>query len=166
MHTEAFKSAMVEKMVIPGGVSANTLSKEVGISQSTLSKWKRTYGKLGAMSKGIERRRPQDWSAEERLQALKDTAKMGEEELGSYLRREGLHSVQLKQWTREFLDGQKALSPGRMNRRLKSEDKKKIKELERELRRKDKALAEATALLILKKKAELIWGVVEDDESP
>ena len=53
-----------------------------------------------------------------------------------------------------------------MNRRLKSEDKKKIKELERELRRKDKALAEATALLILKKKAELIWGVVEDDESP
>jgi hypothetical protein len=53
--------------------------------------------------------------------------------------------------------------PGK--RRGISEEKKKIKELEREVRRKDKALAEVTALLILKKKAELIWGVVEDDES-
>ena len=76
---------------------------------------------------------------------------MGEEELGSYLRREGLHSVQLEQWTREFPEGQKALST-RVKRRVTSEEKRKIKELEREIRRKDKALAEATALLILKKR--------------
>jgi len=41
--------------------------------------------------------------------------------------------------------------------------KAKNKKLESELRRKDKALAEASALLILKKKANLIWGESEDD---
>ena len=165
MYTEQFREEMVKKMAIPGGFSTTVLSQESGVHKATLSRWKRAYGKVEEMIKGREKRRPQDWSAEERLQALKDTAKMGEEELGSYLRREGIHSVQLEQWTREFLDGQKALLTGRGKRRIPSEEKKKIKELERELRRKDKALAEATALLILKKKAELIWGVVEGEES-
>jgi transposase-like protein len=163
MYTEQFKEEMVKKMVIPGGLSTTLLSEQSGVHKATLSRWRKSYGKVEGM-KDREKRRPQDWSAEERLQALKDTAKMGEEELGSYLRREGIHSVQLEQWTREFLDGQKALS-GRGRRWVTSQEKKRIKELERELRRKDKALAEATALLILKKKAELIWGVVEDEES-
>ena len=164
MYTEAFKESMVVKMMLPGGPRASQLSKEIGVCQPTLSRWKKAYGKVDLMSKGREKRRPQDWSAEERLEALKETSKLGEEELGSYLRREGLHSVQLEQWTREFLEGQKALSAGHPKRRVVSQEKKKIKELERDLRRKDKALAEVTALLVLKKKADLIWGVVEDEE--
>ena len=165
MHTESFKEAMVVKMARPGGVSASVLSREIGISQPTLSRWKRTYGKVEGMEKSRGQRRPRDWSAEEKLQALKDTAKLSEEELGAYLRREGLHSVQLEQWTREFVAGLRAGSGSGGKRRVLSAEKKKIKELEREVRRKDKALAEATALLILKKKADLIWGVVEDEES-
>ena len=165
MYTEGFKESMVEKMMAPGGPRASQLAKEIGVCQPTLSRWKKSYGKVKGMSKDREQRRPRDWSAEERLGALRETGKMTEEELGSYLRREGIHSVQLEQWAKEFLEGQKALSPGGAKRRLVSEDKKKIKELERDLRRKDRALAEATALLILKKKAELIWGLVEDEES-
>jgi transposase len=165
MYTAGFKEAIVSKMLLPGGPTVRQQAKEVGVCQSTLSRWKKEYGKVEGMPQDGKKRRPQDWSAEERLQALKDTAKLGDEELGNYLRREGIHSVQLEQWTAEFLEGQKALSPGRGKRRVTSEEKKKIKELERELRRKDKALAEVTALLVLKKKADLIWGVVEDEES-
>ena len=165
MYTEGFKEAAVEKMMLPGGPRVSDLSKELGVCQPTLSRWKKVYGKVKGMSEDKDKRRPQDWNAAERFEALKDTAKMSEEELGIYLRREGIHSVQLEQWTKEFLDGQKALSNSG-KRRVRSEDKKKIKELERDLRRKDKALAEVTALLILKKKADLIWGVVEDEESP
>lgn len=162
MYTESFKEAMVVKMAVPGGFSATELSKETGVSQATLSKWKKTYGSVGDMVKDRSKRRPKDWSAAERLQAFTDAAKLSEEELGAYLRREGLHFVQLEQWKAEIM---KALSREPGKRRGISEEKKKIKELEREVRRKDKALAEVTALLILKKKAELIWGVVEDDES-
>lgn len=164
MYTEAFKEAMVVKMALPGGFSATELSKETGVSQPTLSKWKKTYGSVGNMDVGKDRskRRPKDWNGQERLQAITDTAKMSEEDLGAYLRREGLHFVQVEQWKVEIV---KALSREPGKRRGISEEKKKIKELEREVRRKDKALAEVTALLILKKKADLIWGVAEDDES-
>jgi transposase-like protein len=166
MYTEAFKDAMVEKMVVPGGVTASVLSKETGISQPTLSKWKKSRAKVESMAKDRTRRRPQDWTAEERLNAIVETSKMSEEDLGSYLRREGLHSSHLEQWKADFVEVQKAhLTKGGKRKRFVSEEKKKIRELEREIRRKDKALAEATALLILKKKAELIWGLVEDDES-
>ena len=161
MYTESFKEAMVVKMAVPGGLSATELSKETGISQPTLSKWKKMYGKFEGMEKDRGKRRPKDWSAEERLQAIIDTVKMSEEDLGAYLRREGLHSVQLEQWKAEIV---RALSREPGKRRGITEEKRKIKVLEREVRRKDKALAEATALLILKKKADLIWGV-EDDES-
>ncbi len=52
------------------------------------------------------------------------------------------------------------------NQRLKETrkaDERRIKELERELRQKEKALAETAALLVLRKKAQAIWGEVEDD---
>lgn len=163
MHTESFKEAMVVKMASPGGISASALSKEVGISQATLSRWKRTYGKVEGVDKDRGKRRPKDWSAQERLQAITDTAKMNESDIGAYLRREGLHSIELEQWKAEVM---KALSREPGKRRGISGEKKKIKELEREVRRKDKALAETTALLVLKKKAQLIWGDPEEDESP
>lgn len=165
MYTESFKDAMVVKMTIPGGVSAAELSRNSGISQPTLSKWKKAHGKIGGMARDRGKRRPQDWTAEEKLKAIVETMKMGEEELGTYLRREGLHSSHLELWTRDIIEGLR-VPGGRGKRRVVSEEKRKIKVLEREVRRKDKALAEATALLILKKKADLIWGVAEDEESP
>jgi transposase len=163
MYTEGFKESMVKKMTIPGGIGLSALSKESGVSPATLFRWKGTYGRVEKVSKPNANRRPQDWSAEEKLKAVGETAKLGEEELGIYLRREGLHSSHLEQWRTDFVEGVKG---NRKNpKRFVSEEKKKIKELEREIRRKDKALAEVTALLILKKKAALIWGEVEEDES-
>jgi hypothetical protein len=69
--------------------------------------------------------------------------------------------VHLEQWRREIIEA----VDGKGSRRQKAKDKRRVKELERELRRKEKALAETTALIVLKKKAQLIWGDPEEDES-
>jgi transposase len=163
-YSEDFKKAMVAKIAHPGGPSATALGKEVGVAQCTLSKWVKQYASVMAVKKSRERR-PQDWTAEDKLRAIKETAKLSEAELGAYLRREGVHASNLDQWEKEFVEGLRNLSMSRSRPRAGSEDKKKIKELERDLRRKEKALAETTALIVLKKKAELIWGLVEDEES-
>ena len=98
------------------------------------------------------------WSPQEKLKAVSANLSASEGEIGSYLRREGLHSQQLNEWQSQALS---ALGPTVERADLK-EARERIKELEREVRRKDKALAEASALLILQKKINLIWG----DEDP
>ena len=101
-------------------------------------------------------KRPQDWSAEEKLAAVLEAASLSEEELGAFLRSRGLHDAQLQQWRDQMIIG---LEP----KPLKRAETKRIQELEKELRRKDKALAETAALLVLKKKAKEIWGDEDDD---
>lgn len=165
---------MVQKMSGHEGISANALSKEEGVSQTALSRWLRDAGTMGEMKKRDKRResgsrgteesrRPQDWPLEEKLRVIVEASKLKEEELGEFLRREGLHKVQLDRWRQEASG---AFGEKRMSRTSRREDKKRIKELEREVRRKDKALAEAAALLVLKKKAQAIWGGEEDDTGP
>lgn len=101
----------------------------------------------------MKRKRPQDWTPEEKLNAVLEYEKLEEEEKGEFLRKRGLHAVYIERWKEEIIKGLKSAKSNR-----KGSGKKKIKELERELRRKDKALAEAAALLVLKKKANDIWG--------
>jgi transposase-like protein len=157
-YSAAFKTKMVQKML--GGRSANSLAQEIGVNQPTLSKWLRDAGSLQPVKRRVqdepaktEGRRPDDWSAEEKLEAVLEAKRLSGSELGDFLRRRGLHEEQLRQWEAaavESLRGRKA--PGR------SAESKRVKELERELRRKEKALAEAAALLVLRKKADALWG--------
>jgi len=101
----------------------------------------------------MKERRPQDWTAEEKLNAILEYEKLNDEERGKYLRERGLHSIHIERWKEEII---KELKSSKLNK--KDLRDKKIKELEKELRRKDKALAETAALLVLKKKAQDIWG--------
>jgi transposase len=100
-------------------------------------------------------RRPQDWTAEEKLEVVIEAASLPEEELGAFLRRKGLHEAHLKEWRQTVLSGLQK-SPARSKK--STFEARRIRELERELDRKEKALAEAAALLVLKKKARAIWG--------
>lgn len=106
-------------------------------------------------------KRPKDWSAQEKLQVVIEAAGVPEEELGAFLRRKGLHEAQLEEWRQSVL-GSLEKTPGRPGKKRTAEARR-VRELERELARKDKALAEAAALLVLKKKARAIWG--GEDES-
>jgi transposase-like protein len=160
---------MVQRLLLPNGPTASALGKEVQVSQSTLSRWLRDFGSVVPVSNkntpgpASRPRRPEDWSAQERLRVVMDASKLGDAELGEFLRREGLHEETLAQWRDAVRDAAlEALAPS-PSPRARGGDKKRIKQLERELVRKDKALAEAAALLILKKKVQAIWGDGADD---
>ena len=159
-YSDTVKEAMVIKLSSPGAPSVSSLAQEVGIHQSTLSRWIRVYGNVSKMGGVMKGRRPQDRSAEEKMNAVLEYEKLEEEEQrGKYLREKGLHSVHIEGWKRQILEELKGSKSAKKDPR-----DKRIKELERELRRKDKALAETAALLVLKKKAQAIWGDHEDEK--
>ncbi len=158
-YSEAFKSKMVRKMAAPGGPSANALAQDVGVHQSTLSRWLRQGAKVEGMNKPDSPSR--SWSAAQKLEAVLEAASLSEEELGPFLRRKGLYRKDLERWRGEMLEGLKAKPPVRRTS-SKTPEGRRIRELEKELRRKDAALAETAALLVLKKKAQAIWGAEDD----
>jgi transposase-like protein len=149
---------MVQRMLGPEGISASKLSKEVGIAQPTLSRWLKEAHILPAMDEKKNptnrSRPPHQWTWEEKLKAVQEALSIPPEELGAFLRRKGLHSSQLEEWRRMV---ETALR-GNRKKAKDSPEKKKIRELEKDLRLKEKALAEVTALLTLKKKLQVLLG--------
>lgn len=164
VYSTAFKAKMVQRLASPGGPSASALSKELGVGQTTLSRWLReaSTDRITAMNQP-KKKRPRDWSAEEKMAAVVEASSVSEEQLGAFLRRKGLHQAQLEQWRGAMLS---ALDGEHKRTAKSSPQARQLRELEKELRRKDKALAEAAALLILKKKAQAIWGDEADGTEP
>jgi hypothetical protein len=170
-YADSVKARMVRRMVGPDAMSANSLATETGISQATLSRWLAASIKRVSNTKPpvppstdpvAPSKRPQDWTALERAQAVLAASQLDESKLGEFLRQQGLHREQLEEWTSAL---EEALAQPRPGRRA-SGDAKRIKELEREVARKDKALAETAALLVLKKKMAVLWGEEDDDTDP
>ena len=163
-YPTSLRSKMVRRMTGPGAVSANALARETDIPQQTLSRWFCAAGTVAPMGESDDRaaRRPQDWSAEEILAVIAEAASLSDEELGAFLRRKGLHEAHLEEWRTRIV----ASLETPVRRSGRSPEAKRIRELERELRRKEKALAEVAALLVLQKKVRAIWGDGEDDTKP
>jgi transposase len=104
-------------------------------------------------------------SAEDKVRLVFAAEALAADDLGALLRREGVHDAELGVWRTAVKTAAVAALNGsaRNAAPARSAERKRILELERELRRKDKALAEAAALLILEKKRQAIWGDVDDD---
>ena len=165
MYSQEFKENVVRRALEPGGLSLESLTRELGLGHSTVSRWIAQAGSVGGMSRRkIKGRRPNDRTPAEKLQLVIEASALSEEELGEFLRKNGIHGAQLEQWRKEALAGLGA--PLRQRSTKNSPEAKKIRELEREVTRKDKALAETAALLVLKKKAQAIWGDEDDDTTP
>lgn len=169
-YSEAFKRKLVQRMLMPNGPSANKLSQEVGLNQPTLSRWLREATTLepvtkrrkhpGPKKRPIEQKRPEDRSPDEKLRLVLESSALPEAALGEFLRRHGLHEADLAAWRDAALTGLGGGAPSRTG------EAKRVRELEKELRRKDKALAETAALLVLQKKVRAIWGDGDDDTKP
>jgi len=163
-YTEGFKARMIERMAGAEGISASALSKDVGVAQPTLSRWLRDGTMLRFERMKDKNTRPtKKWSAEQKLRIVLEATRLPDEELGALLRREGLHEAQLKEWI-EAATAALASKPKGQGKKA-SPEARRIRELEKDLRRKEKALAELAALLALKKKLEAIWGDEDDDTS-
>jgi transposase len=156
-YSPAFKNRMLRRLIGPSAMSANALAHEVGVGQSLLSRWLRESRNVEGMSSSKKKK----WSGAEKLRVVTEARGLSEHELGALLRREGLHAADLAAWQTA---AEAALSEG--PRTSRSADTRRIHELERELRRKDAALAETAALLVLKKKVQAIWGDGDDITDP
>lgn len=169
---------MIQQMTGTDPMTAGALSQKAGIAQSTLSRWLREacvfeIGPEKDSATGIvpkvnttmmTPKRPQDWTPEDKFKVVLEASRLSDDEIGAFLRRKGLHETHLQQWRYQMLGGLQNGLPGKKGKKKSPEDKR-IRQLEKELTRKDKALAETAALLVLKKKVQAIWGD-EDDDTP
>ena len=155
-----FKEQIVRKMMPPHNQRVSTLSAELGISQGTLYRWKNEFRAKGFVvpsRKSI----PDRWDAKAKLAAVIETAALNAEERSAYCRSNGLYVEQLDAWRELFESMDAPTDPGAKAELAR--ERKKNKALEKELLRKDRALAETAALLALSKKAQAIWGIKEED---
>ncbi|MCA1734272.1 MAG: hypothetical protein LC732_11805 [Acidobacteria bacterium] len=162
-YSQKFRSKMVGRMTAPGGRSANALSAEVGVAQGTLSRWLRDASSVGGMKSKRSpsaKPHPKHRSPQDKLRLIIEAAALSGDELGEFLRREGIHEADLTRWRESSLEG---LSGKVTAAATANATDKRVRDLEKELRRKDKALAETAALLVLQKKVQAIWGDGGDD---
>lgn len=157
-HSKEFRDSLVKKILSRGNRSVREVCEDAGVSHRTAANWIYSRGSASDMKIKKDSKK---WSPEQKLKALIETASLSESEMGVYLRKEGLFSKQLEEWKAEFLSSMNSSAKPRL---AKDDRDQKIKSLEREILRKDKALAEASALLILQKKVNLIWGNKDEDE--
>lgn len=151
-HSKEFRDAIVLKILNRGNKTVKEVCEGENIGVSTATNWLRT-AKMPGMDKKAESKK---WTSKEKLRVIGESLSASEKETGILLRKEGLHSHQLEEWKTQVLV---SLEP-KAKKQVKSTDERdlQIKRLEQEILRKDKALAEVSALLILKKKVDLIWG--------
>jgi len=157
-YSEEFKEQVVRKMMAPNAQSVAQIHRETGISEPTLYAWRNQYRAEGQVVPA-DPSNPENWSGENKLAVVIETAALNEQELAEYCRRKGLYPEQIDRWRRGAVagnDGPEKLSAA--ERRQLQAERKKSRRLQKELKRKEKALAEAAALLVLQKKAQAIWG--------
>lgn len=158
-YSPEMREKIVRKMMPPGCQSAASIHRETGISMPTLYAWKRQFREKGFVvpSKSTK---ADDWDGKAKLAAIVQTAAMNQAERSAYCREHGLHVEQLEGWKQsmEAAEGKEAVTPGELARA-----RAQIRQLQKELARKEKALAETAALLALSKKARAIWGMDAED---
>ena len=156
------RSAVLKRMLPPNNVAIRQLSREEGISEGTLYMWRAEARGKGQLLPDADAG-PEGWPSRDKFAAVLETAALNETDLAEYCRKRGLYPAQIATWRAacEQANDWERTSAARLGRATK-EEKKRVKDLERELARKDRALAETAALLVLRKKVSAIWGGGED----
>lgn len=154
-YTDEFKEAILKRL--EQNETVGSLSIELNIPKSTIYQWIRTNNKK-QKNTVINLKSKDKWTSEDKFHVVIETASLTEEELAEYCRRKGLYVDEIKSWKKQCLNANTVYTedPKQIKEALKGEQQK-IKELQKELNRKDKALAETAALLVLRKKAQAIW---------
>ena len=160
------KQAILNKLLSPNLSSIAQLAREENIAEQTLYNWRnraKQQGKTVATN-----HRTQELSPETKLTIIIDTAKLNETELAEYCRNKGLYPEQIAQWKAQSLTGfnasEQQTAQSRKQHQADQTQLKQLKQLKQAVKRKDKALAEAAAILILRKKLATLWGEDEDED--
>ncbi len=172
-YSQSFKIQAVKKaLTLSPEDSIMDLAESLGVHYSTLRKWKIKFRKQefsfpsNDNNTGSDRmkkeKRPQDWGSEEKLSMVIACASLDGEACSTVCREQGIYPHHVNQWQQDFLQGMKTNPKAKIpseTKNLRLENKA----LKKELNRKDKALAETAALLVLQKKVSAIWGNDEDN---
>ena len=159
-YSSEFKDHIVRKMMPPLSHSVAQVSRDTNISTPTLYAWRNQYRSQGYVvpATPID---PEGWDWKAKAAAVIATQHMNEAEKSAYCRENGLYPAQLEAWELSFEVADSITNP--TSKAEEAAVRKRNKLLEKELRRKEKALAEAAALLVLSKKVQAIWGTKEED---
>jgi transposase len=159
-YSAGFRDSVLKKVIPPQSRSIIKVAEESGISPITIRNWMLKL-EVGSLKFGSGEVSPNERSSSEKLHLLLESKQVLEENRGAWLREKGLHDEHLSFYEQELvgLVKDKADESKKIIRDLKLENTK----LQREINRKDKTLAELAALIVLKKKAEEIWGDSEED---
>ena len=125
------------------------------MSIQTLEKW-RAAALLQPAGK-------KQWTPAARFEALLATVSLNEQECSAWCRTHGVYPLQFIEWRQSATEALGAPQTERSNSAQAKADRRRIQELERDLRRKEKALAETAALPVLSKKLEAIFPRDEDE---
>lgn len=162
-YSKEIKESIVKRMMPPNNEAISRISEETGITETTLYKWRKNARVEGKATPG-DGQGSEQWSSEDKFLIVMETYAMNQADLAEYCRKKGLYKEQIEAWRDTCLNanGRESNQTKQLNQDLK-EEKKRANSLEKDLRKKEKALAEAAALLLLRKKAQAIWGDHEDE---
>ena len=162
-YSQARKEDILNKMLVPHPPTIRELAQQEGLSEATLYNWRNQLRREGRPVPEHDRS-SDNWSAQTKFAVIVETATLSEAELAEYCRAKGLYPEQVKRWREISIQAHsESESTDAASAQQSKAQRKQIKRLEREVLRKDKALAEAAALLILQKKLRALWGANEDD---
>ncbi len=155
-YGKTFKERAVARLLPPESAPVQEVSQATGVSVATLERWR-----ADALSTPA---RVRVWTAAARLQAVIVTAAMDEAQRSAWCRENGVYPTQLQQWKEDATAALDEAPQERASAQETRDSRKRIRELERDLRRKDRALAETTALLVLSKQLQAIFQKRDEDE--
>ena len=165
-YSEAVKADVRRRMSPPQRQSVAQISAELGIHVVTLYNWRKSW-RLQREVVPASEKDPEGWGSTDKFTVVLETAGLNATELSAYCRERGLFPEQVERWRQASQDANEkpvlTLKEQKELERLRAQDQREIKRLKQELRRKEKALAEAAALLIASKKIQAFWGEDGDD---
>ena len=158
------KEAILSKLLPPNNKSVASVAREEGVAEQTLYNWRNQAKEKGQPVPGKKSTSDQ-WSHETKFAVVIETASLSESELGEYCRKKGLFITQVRQWRQQCIQGfQSDEQQTKTIKQQAKEDKAEIKSLKKDLRYKEKALAETAALLVLRKKLKAFYGEEQEDD--
>jgi transposase-like protein len=160
-YPKVVKEAALERM-FHTDLSLREIADQLGIPRATLHTWKKQYKMKTDTTEAIDTP-AESWTPEEKFAVVLHTATLSEVELNAYCREKGVYPGQIKAWREACVRGNEPQDKHLRREAGYQQNKRKIKSLERELKRKDQALAETVALLVLRKKYDALWEDPEDD---
>ena len=153
-YTKAFREQALEKVYNRGGRTVQAVADDLNMNVWTLKNWMKLPRDSVDPQPVMTTKRPQDFSLSERFQLILDSQGKEGEALNAWCREQGIFPFHLQQWREAFEGGTLSRTDNRAEiRELKASQQA----LQRELKRKEKALAEAAALLVLQKKYQALW---------